>query len=190
QPEAEREELAQIYVGRGLDPDLARQVADQLMAHDALGAHARDELGITEVSTARPVQAALTSALTFGAGAALPLIVTALVPLGWVIPGVSLATLLSLALLGALGAQAGGVGRVRPTLRVVFWGALAMPATALVGSLCGGEAENERVTGWRTSSGAPFSSPPMERTIQPKPAITAAASARKNHLAQSVRVRA
>ena len=138
QPEAEREELAQIYVGRGLDPDLARQVADQLMAHEALGAHARDELGITEVSTARPVQAALTSALTFAAGAALPLIVAALVPLGWVIPGVSVATLLSLALLGALGAQAGRAGRLRPTLRVVFWGALAMAATAVVGSLFGG----------------------------------------------------
>jgi len=108
------------------------------MAHEALGAHARDELGITEVSTARPVQAALTSALTFAAGAALPLIVAALVPLGWVIPGVSVATLLSLALLGALGAQAGRAGRLRPTLRVVFWGALAMAATAVVGSLFGG----------------------------------------------------
>src|SRR5690606_36236149 len=84
QPEAERAELAQIYVERGLDPELAGQVADQLMAHDALGAHARDELGITEVSTARPVQAALISALTFAAGAALPLVVAALVPLGWV----------------------------------------------------------------------------------------------------------
>jgi len=138
QPEAERAELAQIYVERGLDPELAGQVADQLMAHDALGAHARDELGITEVSTARPVQAALISALTFAAGAALPLVVAALVPLGWVIPGVSLATLLSLALLGALGAQAGRAGRIRPTLRVVFWGALAMAATAVVGALFGG----------------------------------------------------
>lgn len=137
-PQGEREELAGIYVERGLSPELAAQVADQLMAHDALGAHARDELGITEVSTARPVQAALTSAATFAAGAALPLIVAALTPMELVLPAVLVATLVCLALLGALGAQAGGAGRLRPTLRVVFWGALAMAATAGVGALFGG----------------------------------------------------
>lgn len=137
-PQGEREELAGIYVERGLSPELAAQVADQLMAHDALGAHARDELGITEVSTARPVQAALTSAATFAAGAALPLIVAVLTPMELVLPAVLVATLVCLALLGALGAQAGGAGRLRPTLRVVFWGALAMAATAGVGALFGG----------------------------------------------------
>lgn len=136
-PHEEREELTQIYVERGLDRDLASRVADQLMAHDALGAHARDELGISEVTTARPLQAALTSAVTFATGAAFPLIVAALVPLAWVAGGVFLATLISLAGLGLLGAQAGGAGRLRATGRVVLWGTLAMAATALVGTLFG-----------------------------------------------------
>ncbi|MBX3577287.1 MAG: VIT family protein [Rhizobiaceae bacterium] len=136
-PEAELEELAQIYVRRGVEPGLARQVAAQMMERDALGAHARDELGITEVSTARPIQAAMTSAATFSVGAALPLTAAALSPLPATAIAVSAVSLLSLALLGAIGARAGGAGMVRPALRVTFWGAAAMALTAAVGALFG-----------------------------------------------------
>ena len=136
-PVAEREELAGIYVGRGLDHALALQVADQLMAKDALGAHARDELGISEITTARPVQAALTSAATFSAGAALPLLVAVLSPGRLTVFTVSAASLVFLAILGALGAKAGGAAVPRATARVAFWGALAMAVTAGIGSLVG-----------------------------------------------------
>ncbi len=136
-PAAEREELARIYVGRGLDYPLALQVADQLMARDALGAHARDELGISEITSARPVQAALTSAATFSAGAALPLAVAALSPSSLAVYTVSGASLVFLAGLGALGAKAGGAPVIRATTRVTFWGALAMAVTAGIGSLVG-----------------------------------------------------
>ncbi|MGU3469148.1 VIT family protein [Methylobacterium sp. C33D] len=136
-PAAEREELARIYVDRGLDHGLALQVAEQLMAKDALGAHARDELGISEVTTARPVQAALTSAATFSAGAALPLAVAALSPANHAMYAVSGASLVFLAVLGALGAKAGGAPIARATARVTFWGVLAMAVTAGIGSLVG-----------------------------------------------------
>lgn len=136
-PAAEREELARIYVDRGLDHALALQVADQLMAKDALGAHARDELGISEVTTARPVQAALTSAATFSAGAALPLATAALSPGDLAVYIVSWASLVFLAVLGALGAKAGGAPIARATARVTFWGVLAMAVTAGIGSLVG-----------------------------------------------------
>jgi len=138
--EGERRELTAIYVGRGLDPTLARQVADQLMAHDALGAHARDELGISDTLAARPIQAAFASALSFAVGAALPLLTVALSPGSSLIPVVSATSLLFLALLGGLAARAGGA-RVRVgAVRVTFWGALAMAATAGVGALFGGVA--------------------------------------------------
>ena len=136
-PEAEREELTRIYVGRGLERGLARQVADQLMARDAVGAHARDELGISELTSARPIQAALTSAVSFSAGAALPLLVAALSPHALATYTVAGASLVFLALLGALGAVAGGAAIMRPTVRVAFWGALAMAVTAGIGSLVG-----------------------------------------------------
>ena len=136
-PAAEREELARIYVDRGLDHALALQVAEQLMAKDALGAHARDELGISEVTTARPVQAALTSAATFSAGAALPLATAALSPGNLAVYTVSGASLVFLAVLGALGAKAGGAPIARATTRVTFWGVLAMAVTAGIGSLVG-----------------------------------------------------
>lgn len=137
QPEFEREELAQIYVDRGVDAELARQVAGQLMAHDALAAHARDELGISEITTARPIQAALTSAATFSVGAALPLAMVVLLPRALLIGGVSIASLGFLALLGAVGARTGGANIARATLRVTFWGALAMALTAGIGSIFG-----------------------------------------------------
>lgn len=137
QPEFEREELARIYAKRGVDPDLARKVADQLMAKDALGAHARDELGISEVTTARPIQAALTSAATFAVGAALPLLMVLVLPAPMLVLGVSIASLLFLALLGAIGARAGGANVLKATLRVTFWGALAMALTAGIGALFG-----------------------------------------------------
>lgn len=137
EPEAERRELAEIYEKRGLDPELALQVADQLSAHDALAAHARDELGISEFTTARPIQAALTSAATFSIGAALPLATAALVPQDWIIVSVSAGALVFLALLGALGAQAGGAPVGRATARVVFWGACALALTAGIGRLFG-----------------------------------------------------
>lgn len=132
-PEAELAELAEIYARRGLDPSLAREVARQLTARDALGSHARDELGMTEISTARPVQAALTSAATFAVGDALPLAVAALAPASSLIAAVSVASLAFLAALGALGARAGGAGAWRGATRVTFWGALALAATAGIG---------------------------------------------------------
>ena len=137
QPEFEREELAQIYVKRGVTPDLARQFADQLMTKDALGAHAHDELGISEMTTARPIQAALTSAATFALGAAMPLAMVLLVPAASLIWAVSAASLLFLALLGAIGAKAGGANVMKATLRVTFWGAFAMALTAGIGALVG-----------------------------------------------------
>jgi vacuolar iron transporter family protein len=135
--QGERHELAAIYVGRGLDPGLAKQVADQLMAHDALGAHARDELGITEALSARPLQAAFASAGSFSVGAALPLLVTAIAPDASLIPLVAGTSLVFLALLGALAARVGGAGVAVGALRVTFWGALAMALTAGVGALFG-----------------------------------------------------
>lgn len=137
QPEFEREELARIYITRGVSPDLAHKVADQLMAENALGAHARDELGISEVTTARPIQAALTSAATFAVGAAMPLTMVLLMPRSALVVGVSVASLLFLALLGAIGARAGGANMMKATLRVTFWGALAMALTAGIGALFG-----------------------------------------------------
>ena len=135
--EVEREELAQIYVKRGLDVELARKVSDQLMTKDALGAHARDELGISEITTARPVQAALTSAATFAVGAAMPLLAVMVSPRDLLIPIVTIASLGFLALLGAVGAKAGGANILRATARVTFWGALAMALTAGIGALVG-----------------------------------------------------
>ena len=133
----EAEELAQIYVGRGVESGLARQVAQQLMAKDALASHARDELGISEISAARPVQAALTSAATFSVGAAGPLALVLISPHNRLLPFVSIGSLVLLALLGAVGARAGGAGIINPTLRVTFWGALAMGVTAGIGVLIG-----------------------------------------------------
>ncbi|MDR3506643.1 MAG: VIT family protein [Caulobacteraceae bacterium] len=138
--EAERQELTDIYVKRGVEAGLARQVALQLMAKDALGAHARDELGLSEHTTARPIQAALTSAATFAAGAALPLAAALLAPSGTLAPVVSVASLGFLALLGAVGAKTGGAGMVKSTVRVTFWGALAMAITAGVGAVFGATA--------------------------------------------------
>jgi VIT1/CCC1 family predicted Fe2+/Mn2+ transporter len=135
--QGERKELMAIYVARGLKPALAKQVAEQLMAHDALGAHARDELGISETFRARPIQAALASAGSFAVGAALPLVVTAMAPAAGLIPLVSGTSLVFLALLGGLAARAGGAGVTVGALRVTFWGALAMALTAGVGSLFG-----------------------------------------------------
>jgi vacuolar iron transporter family protein len=133
----EREELAQIYVTRGVDLELARRVADQLMSKDALGTHARDELGISEMTAAQPVQAALTSAMTFAIGAAMPLLMVLISPTRWLIPIVSVASLAFLALLGAVGAKAGGADVVKATARVTFWGAPAMALTAGIGKLFG-----------------------------------------------------
>lgn len=135
--EGERRELAAIYVGRGLDPVLASKVADQLTAHDALGAHARDELGISEHQRARPVQAALASASSFSVGAAMPLLVAAAVPATHLIAFVGCASVAFLAILGALAARAGGAGTVMGAMRVTFWGALAMAVTAGIGTLFG-----------------------------------------------------
>ncbi len=133
----ERNELMAIYMRRGLDAPLARQVADQLMAHDALGAHARDELGISDTVTARPIQAALASAASFAVGATLPLVVTALSPDRLLILLVSATSLVFLALLGGIAARAGGAPVGVGALRVTFWGALAMALTAAVGTLFG-----------------------------------------------------
>src|SRR5271157_245753 len=133
----EHRELTAIYVARGLDPSLAKQVAEQLMAHDAVGAHARDELGISETFRARPIQAALASAGSFAIGAAMPLLVTAMSPATGLIPFVSGTSLVFLALLGGLAARAGGAGVTMGAIRVTFWGALAMAVTAGVGSLFG-----------------------------------------------------
>ena len=136
-PEFEKEELAQIYVARGVEPQLARQVALQLMAKDALGAHARDELGISEITSARPIQAALTSAATFSVGAAAPLVLVLLSPSTLLMPIVSAGSLLFLALLGFLGAKTGGAEILKPIVRVTFWGALAMAVTAGIGAIVG-----------------------------------------------------
>lgn len=137
QPDFEREELTRLYTERGVELDLARQVADQLMAKDALGAHARDELGISEVTAARPIQAALTSAATFAVGAAMPLAMLLIMPRSLLVAGVSIASLVFLALLGGIGARAGGANVIRATLRVTFWGALAMALTAGIGAMFG-----------------------------------------------------
>lgn len=136
-PVREKAELSAIYVGRGLEPGIASEVATQLMAHDALGAHARDELGISASLGARPLQAALTSAATFSAGAALPLIVVLLVPASLLLWSVAGSSLLFLALLGTLSAGAGGAPLIVGAARVSFWGALAMALTAGVGALFG-----------------------------------------------------
>jgi VIT1/CCC1 family predicted Fe2+/Mn2+ transporter len=135
--EGEKKELTQIYVQRGLDRALARQVAEQLMVHDALGAHARDELGISETLSARPIQAALASAASFAGGAFLPLAVTAIAPSAHLIPLVAATSLLFLALLGGLAAHAGGANVKLGALRVTFWGAFAMGVTAGIGALFG-----------------------------------------------------
>jgi len=136
-PAGEHAELAAIWRGRGLDPKLALEVADQLTAKDALAAHARDELGISEISAARPVQAALASAASFAAGAALPLVVTLLVPPAMVELAVIPSSLVFLALLGAIAARSGGASKRKGALRTLFWGAFAMAATAAIGRLFG-----------------------------------------------------
>ncbi len=136
-PEFELQELQQIYIGRGLSPDLAKQVAIQLTKHDALGSHARDELGITEIHKARPIQAALTSAITFAVGAALPLLVVVISPLSKVTLTVSSASLFFLVLLGILSAIAGGANLAKAALRVGLWGAIAMAITSGIGHLFG-----------------------------------------------------
>ena len=136
-PAGEREELAAIWRRRGLDADLALKVADQLTANDALAAHARDELGISEISAARPVEAALASAASFAAGAALPLVVTLLVPPAMIERAVIPASLAFLALLGAVAARSGGASKRKGALRTLFWGAFAMAATAAIGRVFG-----------------------------------------------------
>lgn len=137
QPEAEREELAGLYMARGVDRDLALKVADQMMARDALGAHARDELGISEVSTARPLQAAVTSALTFASGAAAPLLAVLLAPAPLIAPAVAAVSLFCLIVLGYLGARTGAAPVGRSVLRVTFWGVLSLALTAGIGRLLG-----------------------------------------------------
>ena len=136
-PDAELAELASIYESRGVDPATARSVAEQMTAFDALGAHSRDELHITEMTTARPVLAAVTSAGTFTAGAALPLILAAFLPMSLIVAGQAAGSICFLAVLGAVGAIAGGASPWKPVARVVFWGALAMAITASIGSLVG-----------------------------------------------------
>ena len=136
-PASELQELTHIYVARGVAPDLAQQVARELMAHDALGSHARDELGLAEVTAARPVQAALASACAFSGGAAAPLLLVLLAPTHLVQIVVGAGSLLFLAALGAIGAKAGGAPILRSILRVTFWGALAMVATTAIGTLFG-----------------------------------------------------
>jgi len=136
-PDFERDELTDIYVQRGVEPALARQVAEQLMAKGALAAHAQDELGISATTTARPLQAAFTSAATFSVGAAMPLLMVVVAPAAWLVVGVSVGSLVFLALLGAIGARAGGADVWRATIRVTFWGALAMALTAGIGRLFG-----------------------------------------------------
>lgn len=137
EPEFELRELADIYERRGLDPDLAEKVAEQLMAHDALGAHVRDELGISDVMSARPLQAAAFSAISFSIGAALPLVVAWFSPTAFIIWPVAVSSLVFLTLLGGTAARAGGAGILVGATRVLFWGAMAMAATALVGRLFG-----------------------------------------------------
>jgi VIT1/CCC1 family predicted Fe2+/Mn2+ transporter len=136
-PEAERAELASIYMRRGLDPELARRVADQLSAHDALAAHARDEIGISEVSQARPLQAALASAAAFSVGAAAPVLLVLFLPPAALVTTIAISTLVLLALLGALAARLGGASWVKGSARVAFWGAAAMALTGLIGRLFG-----------------------------------------------------
>lgn len=136
-PEAERDELAAIYIERGVQPETARAVAEQLMAHDSLGAHARDELGISSITTARPVQAALTSAATFAAGAALPLATVAIAPTSGLLIWVAASAVAGLIALGGLGARAGGADIGRSVVRVAFWGVLAMAVTAVIGRVFG-----------------------------------------------------
>lgn len=136
-PALEHAELAAIYRARGVDAATADAVATQMMAHDALATHARDELHITEMTTARPVVAALTSAATFTVGAALPLALAALLPMAWMVIGQAAGALFFLGLLGAIGARAGGAALARPVARVLFWGALAMALTAGIGRLVG-----------------------------------------------------
>lgn len=136
-PDSEKQELTQIYIERGLDPQLARQVADQLTAKDALKAHARDELGISEITTARPIQAAITSAITFAVGAGLPLLALLLAPPVGLELTVGAASIFFLALLGYLGARAGGANVWKSVARVVFWGVIAMLVTAGIGKLFG-----------------------------------------------------
>ncbi len=135
--DGEHRELAAIYVGRGLDPGLARQVAGQLMAHDALGAHARDELGISDNLKARPLQAAVASAASFSVGAAMPLLVSAISPQPSLTPFVAGSSLAALAILGGMAARAGGASVTKGAARVLFWGAIAMAVTAGVGTLFG-----------------------------------------------------
>jgi len=136
-PEGEAHELAGIYVKRGLDPALARQVAEQLMAHDALAAHAHDELGISDTTAARPVEAALTSAASFAVGAALPFLTALLTPTVATAPAIGIVSLVSLAVLGAIGAKAGGAPMLKAAVRVTFWGALAMAVSAGIGTVFG-----------------------------------------------------
>ena len=137
QPKQEHGEMTAIYVGRGLDAGLASKVATQLMEHDALGAHGRDELGLSETSTAKPVQAAMASAVTFSIGAALPLLIVLLVPGSTLMWAVSGSSLVFLAVLGSLAARLGGASVMTAAVRVTFWGALAMGLTAGVGALFG-----------------------------------------------------
>jgi len=136
-PDLEREELARIYVGRGVEIELARKVAGQLMAKDALGAHARDELGISDLTSARPIQAAIASAASFSIGAAAPLLLVIVAPAAWLSPLVAAGSLAFLAFLGMIGAKAGGAAILGPTIRVTFWGALAMGLTTGIGALIG-----------------------------------------------------
>lgn len=136
-PTAEEDELAGIYVRRGLNKELARSVARELMAKDALAAHAQDELGILEITSARPVQAAMASALTFSVGAALPLLAVVISPVAHITATVAASSLIYLAVLGAIGAKAGGARALKPAIRVTFWGALAMAVTAGIGTLIG-----------------------------------------------------
>jgi len=133
----EHQELAEIYEKRGVDADTAARVASQMMAHDALDAHARDELHITDTTSARPVLAAFASAGTFTGGALLPLVLSGVLPMPWLVAGTAAGSIIFLALLGALGARAGGAAMPKPVLRVVFWGALAMALTAGIGRLFG-----------------------------------------------------
>ena len=136
-PEFEKNELAEIYIGRGLNRDLAQEVAIQLMSHDALGAHARDELGLHEVNAARPIQAATVSAITFSAGAILPIAALLVSPTNMIIPAVCASSLISLALLGGMAARTGGASPIKGASRVCLWGAMAMAMTAAVGAAIG-----------------------------------------------------
>ncbi|CAI1776809.1 VIT family protein [Serratia proteamaculans] len=135
--QGEFRELTSIYVHRGLDVALAKQVAEKLMSHDALAAHAREELGISEITTARPLQAALTSAMSFSVGAILPLLVAAMVTIQWAIPAIALSALVSLAILGGIAAKAGGAPISPGIIRITFWSALAMGVSSGVGALFG-----------------------------------------------------